>query len=63
VSCGGTVSHKQKDSHVQDKIRQQLQVLRDLGYLEFSERGEVFGEAGKSRVRQGKQGEAAKGTG
>jgi hypothetical protein len=24
---------------VRDKIRQQLQVLRDLGYLEFPERG------------------------
>ena len=28
-----------QDSHVRDKIRQQLQVLRDLGYLEFPERG------------------------
>jgi type II restriction enzyme len=28
-----------ENSHVRDKIRQQLQVLRDLGYLEFPERG------------------------
>ena len=26
--------------HVRDKIRQQLQVLRDLGFLEFRRRGE-----------------------
>ena len=35
-----------ENSHVRDKIRQQLQVLRDLGYLEFSERGRYL-------VRQG----------
>lgn len=28
-----------KNHHVKDKIRQQLQVLRDKGYLEFSNRG------------------------
>jgi type II restriction enzyme len=28
-----------KNSHIEPKIRQQLQVLRDLGYLEFPERG------------------------
>jgi type II restriction enzyme len=28
-----------ENSHVRDKIRQQLQVLRDLGYIEFLERG------------------------
>ena len=28
-----------ENSHVRDKIRQQLQVLRDLGYVEFPERG------------------------
>lgn len=25
--------------HIKDKIRQQLQILRDRGYLEFMERG------------------------
>ena len=35
-----------KNSHVRPKIRQQLQVLRDLGYLEFPERGRYL-------VRQG----------
>jgi type II restriction enzyme len=35
-----------ENSHVRDKIRQQLQVLRDLGYLEFPERGRYL-------VRQG----------
>jgi len=29
-----------ENTHVRPKIRQQLQVLRDLGYLEFGERGE-----------------------
>jgi type II restriction enzyme len=29
-----------QNSHVRDKIRQQMQVLRDLGYLEFAGRGE-----------------------
>ncbi len=29
-----------KNAHVRDKIRQQLQVLRDLGLLEFLGRGE-----------------------
>lgn len=29
-----------QNSHVRDKIRQQMQVLRDLGYLEFVGRGE-----------------------
>lgn len=29
-----------QNSHVRDKIRQQMQVLRDLGYVEFVERGE-----------------------
>lgn len=29
-----------ENSHIKDKIRQQLQVLRDLGYLEFVRRGE-----------------------
>lgn len=29
-----------ENAHVRDKIRQQLQVLRDLGYLEFVGRGE-----------------------
>lgn len=28
------------NSHVRDKMRQQLQVLRDLGYLEFAGRGQ-----------------------
>jgi type II restriction enzyme len=28
------------NSHVRDKIRQQMQVLRDLGYVEFVGRGE-----------------------
>jgi hypothetical protein len=26
-------------AHVRDKIRQQLQVLRDLGFIEFLDRG------------------------
>jgi len=26
---------KPRDAHINDKIRQQLQVLRDLGHLEF----------------------------
>ncbi len=29
-----------ENRHVRDKIRQQLQVLRDKGFLEFVERGE-----------------------
>ena len=29
-----------QNSHVRDKIRQQMQVLRDLGYVEFVGRGE-----------------------
>jgi type II restriction enzyme len=29
-----------QNSHVRDKIQQQMQVLRDLGYLEFVGRGE-----------------------
>jgi len=28
------------NNHIKDKIRQQLQVLRDKGYLNFSRRGE-----------------------
>lgn len=28
-----------ENKHVKDKIRQQLQVLRDKGYLEFTSRG------------------------
>jgi type II restriction enzyme len=30
----------QQNSHVRPKIRQQMQVLRDLGYVEFLGRGE-----------------------
>jgi type II restriction enzyme len=34
------LSKKYPDNmHIKDKIRQQLQVLRDKGYLEFVERG------------------------
>jgi len=34
------LSEKHPDNrHIKDKIRQQLQVLRDKGYLEFSSRG------------------------
>lgn len=29
-----------QNSHVREKIRQQMQVLRDLGYVEFAARGE-----------------------
>ena len=29
-----------ENKHVKDKIRQQLQVLRDRGYLEFTQRGQ-----------------------
>ena len=29
-----------ENMHIKDKIRQQLQVLRDKGYLEFSARGQ-----------------------
>ena len=28
-----------ENKHIKDKIRQQLQVLRDKGYLEFTNRG------------------------
>ncbi|MDO8663385.1 MAG: Dam-replacing domain protein, partial [Candidatus Wildermuthbacteria bacterium] len=28
-----------ENRHIKDKIRQQLQILRDNGYLEFIERG------------------------
>jgi len=28
-----------ENRHIKDKIRQQLQVLRDKGYLEFTSRG------------------------
>jgi type II restriction enzyme len=28
-----------ENKHIKDKIRQQLQILRDKGYLEFIERG------------------------
>jgi len=27
------------NQHIKDKVRQQLQVLRDRGYLEFTSRG------------------------
>jgi type II restriction enzyme len=34
------LSKKYPDNrHIKDKIRQQLQVLRDKGYLEFTSRG------------------------
>jgi len=34
------LSKKHPDNrHIKDKIRQQLQVLRDKGYLEFTSRG------------------------
>jgi len=34
------LSKKHPDNkHIKDKIRQQLQILRDKGYLEFIERG------------------------
>jgi len=29
-----------ENRHIKDKIRQQLQILRDLGVLAFEERGE-----------------------
>jgi type II restriction enzyme len=34
------LSNKHQDNrHIKEKIRQQLQILRDKGYLEFLERG------------------------
>ena len=40
--CSGILFYKKlhpDNRHVRDKIRQQLQVLRDHGYLEFVSRG------------------------
>ncbi len=38
--CEDVLGRKHPDNrHIKDKIRQQLQVLRDMGYLEFVERG------------------------
>ena len=37
---GNELSKKHPDNrHIKDKIRQQLQVLRDKGYLKFTSRG------------------------